>query len=195
MARPTRCPNGCPTRCPIFGSGRRRTNALIRGPARTRRRPGSSALGRRRQTWPRCRRASWRACVAEWRGPCRTCPPGVGALTDGFNASRHVGDDLSALLPPPTPERARESFDFRKPDGRPPAVRGRSARRDQLRARHRRRVAPLPTAAEPVWFSSDRMRPYTLTEPRERASITVLPRWSLGRGNWVFPSRWQATRA
>ena len=33
---------------------------------------------------------------------------------DEFNASRHVGDDSSALLPPPTPERVVEFFEFMK---------------------------------------------------------------------------------
>ena len=33
---------------------------------------------------------------------------------DEFNASRHVGDDSPALLPPPTPERVTEFFDFLK---------------------------------------------------------------------------------
>ena len=33
---------------------------------------------------------------------------------DEFNASRHVGDDSPALLPPPTPERVDEFFDFLK---------------------------------------------------------------------------------
>ena len=33
---------------------------------------------------------------------------------DEFNASRHVGDDSPALLPPPTPERVGEFFDFMK---------------------------------------------------------------------------------
>jgi integrase/recombinase XerD len=33
---------------------------------------------------------------------------------DEFNASRHVGDDSPALLPPPTPERVGEFFDFLK---------------------------------------------------------------------------------
>src|SRR5664279_1450049 len=33
---------------------------------------------------------------------------------DEFNASRHVGDDSPALLPPPTPERVSEFFDFLK---------------------------------------------------------------------------------
>ncbi|MFI9367026.1 tyrosine-type recombinase/integrase, partial [Kitasatospora sp. NPDC053057] len=33
---------------------------------------------------------------------------------DEFNASRHVGDDSPALLPPPTPERVNEFFDFMK---------------------------------------------------------------------------------
>ncbi|MFD8483597.1 hypothetical protein [Kitasatospora sp. NPDC059673] len=33
---------------------------------------------------------------------------------DEFNASRHVGDDSPALLPPPTPERVEEFFDFLK---------------------------------------------------------------------------------
>lgn len=33
---------------------------------------------------------------------------------DEFNASRHVGDDSPALLPPPTPERVAELFDFVK---------------------------------------------------------------------------------
>ncbi|MFE6925325.1 tyrosine-type recombinase/integrase [Nocardia sp. NPDC057663] len=33
---------------------------------------------------------------------------------DEFNASRHVGDDSPALLPPPTPERVREFFEFMK---------------------------------------------------------------------------------
>jgi integrase/recombinase XerD len=33
---------------------------------------------------------------------------------DEFNASRHVGDDSPALLPPPTPERVAEFFDFMK---------------------------------------------------------------------------------
>ena len=33
---------------------------------------------------------------------------------DEFNASRHVGDDSPALLPPPTPERVEEFFEFLK---------------------------------------------------------------------------------
>ncbi|MER6678740.1 site-specific integrase [Streptomyces sp. NPDC000983] len=33
---------------------------------------------------------------------------------DEFNASRHVGDDSPTLLPPPTPERVTEFFDFMK---------------------------------------------------------------------------------
>ena len=33
---------------------------------------------------------------------------------DEFNAARHVGDDSPALLPPPTPERVTEFFDFLK---------------------------------------------------------------------------------
>lgn len=33
---------------------------------------------------------------------------------DEFNASRHVGDDSPAELPPPTPERVEEFFDFLK---------------------------------------------------------------------------------
>ena len=33
---------------------------------------------------------------------------------DEFNAARHVGDDSPALLPPPTPERVMEFFDFLK---------------------------------------------------------------------------------
>lgn len=33
---------------------------------------------------------------------------------DEFNASRHVGDDSPALVPPPTPERVSEFFDFMK---------------------------------------------------------------------------------
>jgi DNA-binding Xre family transcriptional regulator len=33
---------------------------------------------------------------------------------DEFNASRHVGDDSPALLPPPTPERVEEFFGFLK---------------------------------------------------------------------------------
>ncbi|WP_215452970.1 tyrosine-type recombinase/integrase [Streptomyces sp. ATCC 21386] len=33
---------------------------------------------------------------------------------DEFNASRHVGDESPALLPPPTPERVAEFFDFMK---------------------------------------------------------------------------------
>ncbi|MFB7676906.1 tyrosine-type recombinase/integrase [Kitasatospora purpeofusca] len=33
---------------------------------------------------------------------------------DEFNASRHVGDDSPAMLPPPTPERVEEFFDFLK---------------------------------------------------------------------------------
>lgn len=33
---------------------------------------------------------------------------------DEFNASRHVGDDSPALLPPPTPERVGEFFEFLK---------------------------------------------------------------------------------
>jgi len=33
---------------------------------------------------------------------------------DEFNASRHVGDDSPALLPPPTPERVAEFFEFMK---------------------------------------------------------------------------------
>nr|WP_235916739.1 tyrosine-type recombinase/integrase [Spelaeibacter cavernicola] len=33
---------------------------------------------------------------------------------DEFNASRHVGDDSPALLPPPTPDRVDEFFDFLK---------------------------------------------------------------------------------
>jgi integrase/recombinase XerD len=33
---------------------------------------------------------------------------------DEFNASRHVGDDSPAELPPPTPERVTEFFDFLK---------------------------------------------------------------------------------
>jgi site-specific recombinase XerD len=33
---------------------------------------------------------------------------------DEFNASRHVGDDSPDLLPPPTPERVAEFFDFLK---------------------------------------------------------------------------------
>jgi site-specific recombinase XerD len=33
---------------------------------------------------------------------------------DEFNASRHVGDDSPALLPPPTPERVVEFFEFMK---------------------------------------------------------------------------------
>ncbi|MFD6065494.1 tyrosine-type recombinase/integrase [Rhodococcus wratislaviensis] len=33
---------------------------------------------------------------------------------DEFNASRHVGDDSPALLPPPTPQRVDEFFDFMK---------------------------------------------------------------------------------
>ncbi|MGW2476931.1 tyrosine-type recombinase/integrase [Streptomyces sp. NPDC001665] len=33
---------------------------------------------------------------------------------DEFNASRHVGDDSPALLPPPAPERVEEFFDFLK---------------------------------------------------------------------------------
>nr|WP_240929306.1 tyrosine-type recombinase/integrase [Streptomyces coryli] len=33
---------------------------------------------------------------------------------DDFNASRHVGDDSPALLPPPTPERVEEFFAFMK---------------------------------------------------------------------------------
>jgi len=33
---------------------------------------------------------------------------------DEFNASRHVGDDSPALLPPPTPERFAEFFEFMK---------------------------------------------------------------------------------
>jgi len=33
---------------------------------------------------------------------------------DEFNASRHAGDDSPALLPPPTPERVGEFFDFLK---------------------------------------------------------------------------------
>jgi site-specific recombinase XerD len=33
---------------------------------------------------------------------------------DEFNASRHVGDDSPAQLPPPTPERVTEFFDFMK---------------------------------------------------------------------------------
>jgi site-specific recombinase XerD len=33
---------------------------------------------------------------------------------DEFNASRHVGDDSPALLPPPTPERVAEFFEFLK---------------------------------------------------------------------------------
>lgn len=33
---------------------------------------------------------------------------------DEFNASRHVGDDSPDLLPPPTPERVTEFFDFLK---------------------------------------------------------------------------------
>ena len=33
---------------------------------------------------------------------------------DEFNASRHVGDDSPALLPPPTPARLEEFFDFMK---------------------------------------------------------------------------------
>jgi len=31
---------------------------------------------------------------------------------DEFNAARHVGDDSPALLPPPTPQRLKEFFDF-----------------------------------------------------------------------------------
>ena len=33
---------------------------------------------------------------------------------DEFNASRHVGDDSPAVMPPPTPERVTEFFDFLK---------------------------------------------------------------------------------
>ena len=33
---------------------------------------------------------------------------------DEFNASRHVGDESSAVLPPPTPERVTEFFEFLK---------------------------------------------------------------------------------
>jgi hypothetical protein len=33
---------------------------------------------------------------------------------DEFNASRQVGDDSPALLPPPTPERVAEFFEFLK---------------------------------------------------------------------------------
>uniref|UniRef100_UPI003557C794 tyrosine-type recombinase/integrase n=1 Tax=Pseudonocardia nigra TaxID=1921578 RepID=UPI003557C794 len=33
---------------------------------------------------------------------------------DEFNASRHVGDDSAAVLPPPTPERVTEFFEFLK---------------------------------------------------------------------------------
>jgi hypothetical protein len=33
---------------------------------------------------------------------------------DELNASRHVGDDSPALLPPPTPERVAEFFEFLK---------------------------------------------------------------------------------
>ena len=33
---------------------------------------------------------------------------------DEFNASRHVGDDSAAVLPPPTPERVAEFFEFLK---------------------------------------------------------------------------------
>ncbi|ADI03136.1 hypothetical protein SBI_00015 [Streptomyces bingchenggensis BCW-1] len=33
---------------------------------------------------------------------------------DEFNASRQVGDDSPALLPPPTPERVSEFFDLMK---------------------------------------------------------------------------------
>ncbi|MDT0347742.1 hypothetical protein [Streptomyces litchfieldiae] len=33
---------------------------------------------------------------------------------DEFNASRHVGDDSPTLVPPPTPERVAEFFDFMK---------------------------------------------------------------------------------
>lgn len=33
---------------------------------------------------------------------------------DEFNASRHVGDDSPALLPPPTPERVDQFFVFMK---------------------------------------------------------------------------------
>ena len=33
---------------------------------------------------------------------------------DEFNASRHVGDDSAAVLPPPTPERVSEFFEFLK---------------------------------------------------------------------------------
>ncbi len=33
---------------------------------------------------------------------------------DEFNASRHVGDDSPAQLPPPTPERVSEFFEFLK---------------------------------------------------------------------------------
>jgi site-specific recombinase XerD len=41
-------------------------------------------------------------------GTSLVCP------VDEFNASRHVGDDSPALLPPPTPERVTEFFDFLK---------------------------------------------------------------------------------
>ncbi|MFF3159447.1 hypothetical protein [Streptomyces sp. NPDC057910] len=40
---------------------------------------------------------------------------------DEFNASRHVGDDSPAQLPPPTPERVAEFFDFLKAGSPPPA--------------------------------------------------------------------------
>ncbi|MFG2794349.1 hypothetical protein [Streptomyces sp. NPDC048419] len=33
---------------------------------------------------------------------------------DEFHASRHVGDDSPALVPPPTPERVAKFFDFMK---------------------------------------------------------------------------------
>jgi DNA replication protein DnaC len=62
---------------------------------------------------------------------------------------------------------------------------------DPLRTRHRRRVLPPPTTT-PTHRRERRVR---LTRTGEPMNIIMLLLWSLGRGNPVVPSRWQATAA
>jgi hypothetical protein len=85
----------------------------------------------------------------------------------------------------PRPQRVDRGHE--RPAARP--IRGRPARLHQLRARHRRRV--LPPSATP--HPAPRRRRHRLTQRGEPMTISAQPRWSLGLGKPMFPSRWQAT--
>ena len=91
------------------------------GGHRRRRRPGGRRAGRRGRAastrrdyvqvfkgFHRFLQARKAAEIEAAFGVRLVCP------VDEFNASRHVGDDSPALLPPPTPERVAEFFDFLK---------------------------------------------------------------------------------